>query len=52
MFGISLLVIYKLMAAVVALMMVFAMFREKNWQYQLMALMVFIPFALRAAGVK
>ncbi len=52
MFGISLLLVYKLMAILVALMMVFAMFREKNWQNQLVALMVFVPFVLRAAGVK
>lgn len=52
MFGISLLVVYRLLALIVTLMMVLMMFREKGWQNQFVALIVFVPFALRAAGVK
>ncbi len=43
---------YRLMALAVALMMIGVIFRKPNWQEQFFALLVLVPFALRAAGVK
>lgn len=44
--------IYRAMALVVAAMMVWVLFRKPGWQVQFFAMLVLIPFALRAAGVK
>jgi hypothetical protein len=43
---------YRLLALVVALAMVVTMLRSREWRTQFYAMLVFIPFALRAAGVK
>jgi hypothetical protein len=51
-FELVLLYAYRAMALVVAVMMIWVLFRERNWQQQLFAALVFVPFALRAAGVK
>ena len=51
-FEITLLILYRLMALAIAGMMVWVMFRERDWQQQAFAAMVFVPFALRAAGIK
>jgi hypothetical protein len=43
---------YRLLALIVALAMVVTMLRSRDWRAQFYAMLVFIPFALRAAGVK
>jgi len=43
---------YRAMALIIALMMVWVVFRERDWHAQFFAMIVFVPFALRAAGVK
>jgi hypothetical protein len=49
----DLMVLYRLLALFVAGMMVVVMWREKrDWRQQLFAALVFVPFVLRAAGVK
>jgi hypothetical protein len=47
-----LMLIYRLLALIVAVMMVVVLWRERDWRAQLFAALVFVPFALRAAGVK
>jgi len=47
-----LMLIYRALALVVAIMMVVVLWRERDWRAQLFAALVFVPFALRAAGVK
>jgi hypothetical protein len=47
-----LLISYRLLALIVAAAMVVTMLRSRDWRTQLYAMLVFIPFALRAAGVK
>jgi len=47
-----LMIVYRLLAVVVAVMMVVVLWRERDWRAQLFAALVFVPFALRAAGVK
>ena len=49
---IALLVAYRLLALVIAVAMVVTMLRSREWRTQFYAMLVFIPFALRAAGVK
>ena len=44
--------VYRLLALMVAVMMVVVLWRERDWRSQLFAALVFVPFALRAAGVK
>ena len=51
-FEFSIYVIYRLMALIVAGMMVWVMFRERDWSQQVFAAIVFVPFVLRVAGVK
>lgn len=51
-FELSLLFAYRILALVVAVMMVTIILKEKSWLQQLFAVMVLIPFALRAAGIK
>ncbi len=45
-------VIYQLLALFVAVMMVVVVWRERDWRPQLFAALIFVPFILRAAGVK
>jgi hypothetical protein len=47
-----LMLLYRLLALIVAVMMVIVLWRERDWRAQLFAALVFVPFALRAAGVK
>jgi hypothetical protein len=47
-----LMMIYRLMALFVAAMMVYVLWRERDWRPQLYAALVFVPFILRALGVK
>lgn len=48
----GLMIVYRLLALFVASMMVVVMWRERDWRPQLFAALVFVPFILRAAGVK
>jgi len=48
----GLMIIYRLLAAFVAGMMMVVVWRERDWRTQLYAALVFVPFVLRAAGVK
>ena len=43
---------YRLLALIVAGMMVVVIWRERDWRAQLFAALVFVPFILRATGVK
>ena len=47
-----LMLVYRLLALVVAVMMAVVLWRERDWRSQLFAVLVFVPFALRAAGIK
>lgn len=51
-FELSLQYAYRAMALAVAVMMIWVVFRERGWWPQFFAMIVFIPFVLRAAGVK
>jgi hypothetical protein len=48
----GLMIVYRLLALLVAGMMVAVVWRERDWRPQLFAALVFVPFILRAAGVK
>ena len=43
---------YRGLAAVVALVMALLVLRSDDWREQVYAAMIFVPFALRAAGIK
>lgn len=43
---------YRGLAAVVALVMAILVLRSRDWRQQVYAALVFVPFALRAAGIK
>jgi hypothetical protein len=43
---------YRLLALFVAVMMAIVVWRQRDWRQQLFAALVFVPFILRAAGVK
>ena len=47
-----LMIVYRLLALIVAVMTVVVLWRERDWHAQLFAALVFVPFVLRAAGVK
>jgi len=44
--------IYRLLALFVAAMMLYVLWRNKDMRTQFFAVLVFIPFILRAVGVK
>ena len=48
----SLMIIYRLLALLVAGMMALVVWRERDWRQQLFAALVFVPFFLRAVGLK
>ena len=48
----GLMIIYRLLALFVAGMMMVVVWRDRDWRSQLYAALVFVPFILRAAGVK
>ena len=52
MLDLELMLIYRLLAFIVAGMMVYVLWRERDWRQQLFAALVFVPFILRATGVK
>lgn len=43
---------YRGLAAVVAIVMAILALRADDWREQVYAALVFVPFALRAAGIK
>lgn len=45
-------VVYRLLALTVAGAMAAVVFRQTDWRQQLFAAIVFVPFVLRALGVK
>ncbi len=45
-------IVYRLLALFIAGMMAVVVWRERDWRQQLFAAFVFVPFILRAAGVK
>jgi hypothetical protein len=47
-----LMIVYRVLALFVAGMMVFVLWREKDWRPQFYAALVFVPFILRGLGVK
>jgi hypothetical protein len=47
-----LMLLYRVLALIVAVMMGIVLWRERDWRAQLYAALVFVPFALRAAGIK
>jgi hypothetical protein len=47
-----LMMIYRLMALFVAAMMIYVVWRERDWRPQLYAALVLVPFLLRGLGVK
>jgi hypothetical protein len=51
-FDTALLFGYRLLALAIALIMVLMLFRARAWKDQLFAMMVFVPFVLRALGIK
>ena len=48
----DLMIIYRVLALFVALMMLVVIWRERDARQQLFAALVFVPFILRAAGLK
>jgi hypothetical protein len=44
--------IYRGLALVIAIAMVVVMLRSRDWRPQCYAMLVFVVFALRAAGIK
>lgn len=51
-FELTMLYTYRALALMIAVIMIWVIFRQRDWQQQLFAALVFVPFALRAAGVK
>ena len=51
-FELGLHVFYRLLAAAVAAAMIVVIWRASDWRQQLLAALVLVPFALRAAGIK
>jgi hypothetical protein len=47
-----LMMFYRAMALTIALAMVWTMLTDRDWRFQAFAALVFVPFALRAVGVK
>lgn len=43
---------YRGLAAVIAIVMAVLVVRSADWRQQVYAALVFVPFALRAAGIK
>ena len=45
-------IVYRLLALFVAGMMVTVLWRDRDWRPQFFAVLVFIPFFMRALGIK
>jgi len=50
--ALGLMIIYRSLALFVAGMMMVVGWRQRDWRSQLFAALVFVPFILRAVGVK
>jgi hypothetical protein len=48
----TLMMVYRLLALLVAAMMIYVIWRERDWRTQFYAALVFVPFVLRGLGVK
>ena len=48
----ALIIVYRILSLLIALLAVYIIFRERGWQKQLFAAILFVPFMLRAVGVK
>jgi hypothetical protein len=48
----ALMIGYRLLALFVAVMMIVVIWRQRDWRQQVFAALVFVPFMLRAVGVK
>ena len=44
--------VYRGLALVIAVAMIIVMLRSRDWRSQFYAMLIFVVFALRAAGVK
>ena len=44
--------VYRGLALVIAIAMIIVMLRSRDWRSQFYAMLIFVVFALRAAGVK
>lgn len=51
-FDLGLMIVYRLLALLIAVLMVVGVFRGRDWRQQVFAAIVLVPFALRAAGLK
>lgn len=49
---ITMMYLYRFMALAIAAMMVWNIVKSQNWQNQVFSVMIFVPFILRAVGVK
>jgi hypothetical protein len=52
MIEISVMIVYRLLALFVAAMMILVIWRERDLRQQFYAALVFVPFILRALGIK
>lgn len=43
---------YRVIAGIVALVMAISVVRSRDWREQVFAALVFVPFSLRALGIK
>ena len=50
--SLALLYAYRLMAIIIAAMMVYFILKPGDWKQKLFASMVFVPFVLRGFGIK
>jgi hypothetical protein len=48
----GIMITYRLLALFCACMMMYVIWRERDWQPKVFAAFVFVPFILRAVGVK
>ena len=47
-----LMIVYAVVSFAIAALAIYILFRERNWPQQLFAVIVFVPFVLRALGIK
>jgi hypothetical protein len=48
----TIMIIYRLFALFCAAMMIYVLWRERDWRPKVYAALAFVPFLLRAVGVK
>ena len=49
---VGLMAVYRIVSLAIAGVAVYVLFCERDWRQQLFSIIIFIPFALRAAGIK